>query len=75
MKKNTNEGGLNVIVTFTENNPSKELSYLFKKGELKIMYSDWKVLEYEETMTKPEKHGKDGRIHQHAIVTIIAKKL
>jgi tellurite methyltransferase len=72
MKENTNEGGLNVIVSFTEDNPSKELPYLFKKGELKNMYSYWEILEYEEFMTEPEKHGK---LHQHAIVTLIARKL
>jgi tellurite methyltransferase len=75
MKENTNEGGLNVIVSFTEDNPSKELPYLFKKGELKSMYSYWEILEYEEFMMEPEKHGRDGKLHQHAVVTLIARKL
>ena len=75
MKENTNEGGLNIIVSFTEDNPSKELPYLFRKGELKGMYSYWEILEYEEFMMEPERHGKDGKLHQHAIVTLIARKL
>ncbi|MFH0929112.1 MAG: hypothetical protein V1818_02000 [Candidatus Aenigmatarchaeota archaeon] len=62
-----------IITAFTEDNPYKKIPYLFK-GELLSMYTDWKILEYEEKMIGPESHGKNGKPHFHAIVYLIAKK-
>lgn len=74
MKRHTKENGLNVITVFTEDNPNKNISCLFKKGELMKMYNDWKILEYEEKMIGPEKHGKEGKSHFHAMAFLIAEK-
>lgn len=75
IKKHTNIGGINFIKVFTVKNPSKKFPYLFKKGELKNFYKDWKILKYEEFITDFEKHGKNGKLHKHAIAYIIARKI
>ena len=74
MKKNTKKDGLNVIIAFNEKNPFKGFPFLFKKGELKDSYKDWKILVYKEFITPLEKHGKDGKLHRHGISSIITKK-
>lgn len=79
MKKHTSEKGINLIEVFTvmdehfKKHPKK--LYYFQKNELRNYYRDWKVLEYKEFLTKPEKHGNDGKIHQHSIAVLIARKL
>jgi len=78
IKNNTKINGLNIITTFT----NKDVGYkehperhYFKKNELKKHYNDWKILEYNEFVTEPEKHGKDGKLHKHGVVVLIAKKI
>jgi len=75
MKKNTKKEGINVISAFNEENPNKNFPFLFKKGELKEFYRDWKILDYKEFITPIEKHGKAGRTHQHGISMVIAQKI
>ncbi len=51
IKDHTKENGLNVFEVFLEGDPSQEedsVGYYFKKGELKKIYSSWKILDYEE---------------------------
>ena len=74
MKSHTNKDGINVISAFTEDNPNKNFPYLFKKGELKSYYRDWRILGYKEGTSPLEKHGKDGKFHRHGFAVIIAKK-
>jgi len=74
MKKHTSYNGFNVITVFTEENPNKNFSYLFKRNELKNYYSDWEILEYKERITPLEKHGKEGKPHRHGIAELIARK-
>jgi len=73
MKTNTNYGGINALAAFTEDNPQKGFPYLFKKNELREIYSDWEILVYEEKMTPLERHG-GGDWHRHGLVLIIARK-
>lgn len=73
MKENTNINGLNIITTFTEDNPSQNFPYLFKKFELSKLYKDWKILLYDEYITPLEQHDK-YKPHKHAIAAIIAQK-
>jgi len=75
IKKNTKKDGLNVVIAFNEKNPFKGFPFLFKKGELKDSYEDWKILRYKEIITPIEQHGKEGKPHRHGISLIIAKKL
>jgi tellurite methyltransferase len=74
MKKHTKKKGLNVIVSFTEDNPNKKIPYLFRRGELKSIYADWEILEYDEKKIGPEKHGKTGKPHFHVIASLLARK-
>lgn len=48
--------------------------YLFEENELKKFYKDGEILDYKEYLSSLEKHGENGRLHRHAIATIIAKK-
>src|SRR3989344_3305357 len=57
MKAHTKLNGINLITVFTEENPHKNFSHLFKKGELKSYYPDWKIIGYKEIITPVEKHG------------------
>jgi tellurite methyltransferase len=79
MKKYTKEDGLNLISVFTVKDPGFKKSkkiYYFKEGELKKFYEDknWKILKYKEFITKPERHGKDGKWHRHGIAILLARK-
>jgi len=74
MKFHTTKNGLNIITVFTEDNPSKDFLYLFKKTELKSFYRDWEIIEYKEFLTSSEKHGKEGKPHKHALAILIARK-
>jgi tellurite methyltransferase len=73
MKKYTKRGGLNVISVFTEGNP-QILPYLFKKGELRKFYGDWKIRKYSEYWSAPKTHGPKGKLHRHHLATLIAEK-
>lgn len=72
IKEGTKDGGLNVIKVFTEENPDKNFRYLFKKDELKMLYSNWKILKYGEFITPIENHG--GKPHRHSIAVLVARK-
>ena len=74
IKNSTKINGFNVIDVFTEDNPYKNLPYLFKKEELKELYKDWKILKYEEYISEPEKHG-DSDWHVHGKASLIARKI
>ncbi|MDI6737485.1 MAG: methyltransferase domain-containing protein [Nanoarchaeota archaeon] len=70
----TSKGGINIISAFTESNPSKNFPHLFKAGELKKLYSGWRIIIYKELITLPEKHGLDGTFHRHSLALLIAEK-
>lgn len=74
MQENTNDDGINVISAFTEKNPNKKFSYLFKLKELSNLYKDWKIEYYDEHMTDFEQHNNFGW-HQHGVVEMVARKI
>ncbi len=79
MKEHTSKGGLNLITVFTVEDPGfkvhpKKMRY-FQKTELKDFYKEWELLEYREFLTKPERHGKGGKWHQHGIAFLLARKV
>jgi SAM-dependent methyltransferase len=78
MKKHTDKSGLNLITVFTVDSPSFKMHpnkmYYFQRNELKNFYNDWKILNYKEFLTKPERHGRKGKIHTHGVAFLIAKK-
>lgn len=78
MKENTLAGGINVIKVFTVKDPAyakkkNEMTY-FKEDELKSFYQDWKIVHYDEYLTKLEKHTPEGKWHRHGISELIAIK-
>lgn len=74
IKEATNENGINVILAFTVKDPffNKEMAF-FELDELKINYSDWEIIKYEEKLLEPETHGGKIKEHQHHVVSIIAQ--
>jgi 2-polyprenyl-3-methyl-5-hydroxy-6-metoxy-1,4-benzoquinol methylase len=72
MKFHTNIMGLNAVSAFTEDNPDKRFTHLFKKEELLHYYDEWEILEYREYLTDWEQH--DGlEPHRHSVAEIIAR--
>ncbi len=73
MKNHTQSGGFNVVLVFTENNPSKNFPYLFPTSELRDFYLDWEIAHYSEHITDWERHDHQDW-HQHAVADVIARK-
>ncbi|MFA5748135.1 MAG: methyltransferase domain-containing protein [Candidatus Absconditabacterales bacterium] len=87
IQDHTNTSGINIITSFTKNNPNKQCPYtnkdgtyqqyyLFDNNELKNYYEKdkWKILHYDEYETPYHKHGDIEEEHKHEMVAIIAKK-
>jgi tellurite methyltransferase len=78
IKSKTKSNGLNVIASFIAKNTQQKKSilskgrYFFDKGELKEIYSDWKIIFYEEKLSDLETHGEPE--HRHFTVKMIAQK-
>ncbi len=72
IKKHTKEDGLNIFEVFLQGDPSQEEDsegYYFKSLELKSLYSDWKILDYEEHEDYDEEEEQTNKI-----AYLIAKK-
>jgi len=72
IKNHTSEGGLNIFEAFLEGDPSQEEDsegYYFKSNELKNLYSDWKILDYEEYEDYDEEEEQTNKI-----AYLVAKK-
>ncbi|MFT4309349.1 MAG: methyltransferase domain-containing protein [Candidatus Woesearchaeota archaeon] len=70
--KHTKKDGLNIFEVFLEGDPTQEEDsegYFFKKNELKDLYSNWNIMEYEEY---EEYNMKEEQINK--IAYLIAKK-
>lgn len=72
MKNKTKKNGYNFIGVFRKSEGNKN-KYRFENGELSKMYSDWEIISYKE-FSKEEKHGKNGKLHVHAISNLISQK-
>ncbi len=75
MQKCTNVGGLNVITSYTEGNPSNLRASLFTKDELKNMYASWDILKYEELLGPAMENPKDGGPERRYSARLIARKI
>ncbi|MBT4257569.1 methyltransferase domain-containing protein [archaeon] len=72
IKQKTKKNGFNFIGVFRKSKGNKN-NYQFGNGELSTMYSDWEIISYKE-FSKEEKHGKNGKLHSHAISSLISQK-
>lgn len=77
IKINTKQSGLNIIGVFTNTPPvAPDLAAftkaLFNEGELKELYSDWNIFDYNAYVFEDEHPG--GIHHKHAANNIIAVK-
>ncbi len=77
MKANTNAGGYNVVVAFTNAIPPpddlKDFHVgLFREGELFAFYNDWRIVQKRSYILHDEHPG--GIKHQHPINRIVAQK-
>ena len=72
-QSHTNEEGLNLFEVLFEGDPSQEEDsegYYFPKNKLKELYSDWKILDYEEY----EDYDKDEEWNNKLAALIAIKK-
>lgn len=74
MKRWTNEGGINVISSYTDKNPTGLRAYQLKTNELKECYADWEILQYEESLADPLDAPTDGGPQRRWSAQIIARK-
>ena len=80
MQKHTNSKGLNAITVFTKNgdfykkNPQTENFYP-DINELKELYADWEILEYEEVQSKAFQKNPDGSPMFNVAAKLLAKKI
>ncbi len=79
IQEHTNPEGLNAITTFTENgdfyrnNPDTKNFYP-KEGELRELYAEWKILEYEEVESQAFAKRPDGSPMINMSAEILARK-
>lgn len=76
-KENTNPGGINVVVVFTDQLPPpddlKDLCVgLFHEGEIFSIYADWEI-ELEQSYVFDDEHP-GGIQHTHPVNKVVAKK-
>ena len=83
IKQRLKKGGYVFAVVFTEDDPgnrndvknasdcANQIKHYFRQNELKKLFSDFEILEYKETETVDESHGKP---HKHNKATLVAKK-
>lgn len=79
MQEHTNEDGLNTITSFTKNgdfyrsNPDTGNFYP-EEDELRGLYADWEVLEYEEVENQAFEKKPDGSPMMNMSAKLIARK-
>jgi tellurite methyltransferase len=65
IKAKTNKEGINIFEVFLEGDPSQEedsIGYYFKSFELKKLYSEWNILDYEEYENYDEEEKQTNKI-------------
>ncbi len=62
MKAATKKGGFNVVAALAEQHPFNPKPHVYAQGELKKLYTDWKILAYEEVLG--HFHGMAARLGQ-----------
>ena len=79
IQKHTDPDGLNAITVFTKNgdfykkNPQTDNFYP-DANELKELYSDWEILEYEEVQSKAFQKNLDGSPMFNIAAELLARK-
>jgi tellurite methyltransferase len=79
IRLHTNPSGFNVIACFTtdgalfHHDSRRDLCYL-GKGELRTMYRDWDIYEYEESHIASRKKDVHGRPMFNAVAKVLARK-
>ncbi len=80
LKEKLKEGGYLIIECFTIKDPLfiktelKENCFL-KPNELKNVFSDWKIIHYQEKLINDQPHSGCNQPHHHGIVRLIAQKV
>jgi tellurite methyltransferase len=77
MQEHTKREGLNVITIFSNESGFYKITpqYFFPTGEeVKEIYKDWQVIDYEEVSSPARKKDKDGNTVYNIVIKIIAKK-
>ena len=75
MQQCTNSNGLNVISVYTDKNPKGLRDYLFQQKELSNFYTDWKILQYDESLGSTLENPKDGGPPRRWSAKIIAQNI
>ena len=71
----TTSGGLNVVSVYTDQNVENLRHYLFNVNELKDLYANWEILQYQESLGSPVENPKDGAPPRRYAARMIARKL
>jgi len=77
IKAGLKSGGVVVIASFTEEDPSfleQSFKKYFAKGELKKLFSDFEIIFYREKLVDDNPHGGTPYPHQHGAVEVVARK-
>jgi len=79
VKKNIQTGGHVLISNFTTKDPSfknskNKLKCFFKLNELKNLFCDFELIEYEEKIVMDKGHLGKEQAHHHGIVSLLAKR-
>ncbi len=79
IKNNIKNKGYIIISGFTTNDPlfkktNNDKRCFFTPKELKILFSDFEIIEYREKNIKDDGHPGSPEPHQHGIVQLIAQK-
>lgn len=75
MQQWTNVDGLNVVSVYTDKNPKGLRNYLFRKKELIDCYTDWKILQYDESSSSVVENPKDGGFPRRYSARILAQNI
>ena len=73
LKSVTKDGGLNVVSVHTDKNENEVRPHLFSEGELRNLYSDWKILHYWEGLGAPFQTRAGETVQRHR-AEVIAEK-
>lgn len=80
IKSNIKNNGYVIISSFTTNDPlyikiNNDKRCFFEPQELKKIFSDFNIIEYEEKIIEDKGHPGTPKPHHHGIVKLIAQKI
>lgn len=79
LKQNLKKGAYIIVSGFTINDPSYKKSInkdkcFFESGELKNIFSDFEIIEYNEALLEDNGHPGSPLPHLHGVVSLLARK-